>query len=379
MRSHELKKALLRGPFLGWDILVRGRYAFKYDQMPMLARGMSTAKRINLFKSGANLLHRRLNPWSMPLHMQFEVTNYCNLSCPVCPTGSKSMNRTAHPLDVDLFERVMDEVGPFLLTASLWAWGEPLLHPRLKDMLRVARRHDVITLLSTNGQNLNKEHILKALIEEPPTYLIVAFDGLRDETNSVYRVGARIAPILEGVKRLAEMKRDRGLKYPVLNMRFIVMKHNQHEVPLLDEFAAQHGFELLSIRSIFFIESTSSDRMSRLLAPDNEVWSACRYSAAKSARHSAFICMEPFWFPTLFSDGGLVLCEQDHSAQLTLGSVGVDGTFRELWFSKRAASLRKAIRDDSANVNCCRKCPYADRPATDFNVAVRSVENHSLR
>jgi MoaA/NifB/PqqE/SkfB family radical SAM enzyme len=375
MRSHELKKALLRGPMLAWDVFVRGRYAFKYDQMPMLAGGMSAVKRINLFKSGANLLHRRLIPWSMPLHMQFELTNYCNLRCPVCPAGSGSLKRTARAMNVELFERVMDEVGPFLLTASLWAWGEPLLHPRLKDMLRIARKYDVITLLSTNGQVLNNERVLDALIDEPPAYLIVAFDGLNDETNSVYRVGARIAPILEGVQRLAEIKRARGLQRPVLNMRFIVMKHNQHEVPHLEEFAVQHGFELLSIRNIFFIESTSDDQTTGRLAPDDKGWSSCGYAAERSTSPGAFICMEPFWFPTLFSDGGVVLCEQDYNAQLALGRVGVDGAFRELWFSKKAAALRKTIRDDMANLSCCRKCPYTDRPATDFNVAVRSLKD----
>ena len=373
MRSHERTRGLLRGPKLAWDVLIRGRYAFKYDQMPMLACGMSRAKRLNLFKSGLNLLHRRLTPWSMPLHMQFELTNYCNLHCSICPTGSRALNRPARAMDVELFQQVIDEVGPFLLTASLWAWGEPLLHPRLKDMLRVARKHDVITLLSTNGQILNQDRVLEALIEEPPAYLIVAVDGLNDETNSAYRFGARLAPMLEGVKRLAEMKAARGLQRPVLNMRFIVMKHNQHEIPQLDEFAARHGFELISIRHIYFLESTSDQQTVQRLAPAEEASNVCGSASGGNARRCGFICLHPFWFPTLFSDGSVVLCEHDYNAHLALGRVEADVTFRDLWFSPRASALRKTIRDDMASVYCCRKCPYADLPAADFNVAVRSL------
>ena len=41
----------------------------------------------------------------------------------------------------------MDEVGPYLLTASLWVWGKSLLHPGLHETLRIARRHPVLTLL----------------------------------------------------------------------------------------------------------------------------------------------------------------------------------------------------------------------------------------
>ena len=43
----------------------------------------------------------------------------------------------------------------------------------------------------------------------PPTYLIVAIDGLTDETNSVYQ-GARLAPALEGVRALADWKERSG-------------------------------------------------------------------------------------------------------------------------------------------------------------------------
>jgi MoaA/NifB/PqqE/SkfB family radical SAM enzyme len=371
MRSRERTRGLVRAPKLAWDVLARGRYAFQYDQMPMLADRMSAGKRLNLFKSGANLLFRRLRPWGMPLHMQFELANYCNLRCPVCPTGSKSLTRPPVAMDAELFERIMDQVGPYLLTASLWAWGEPLLHPRLKQILRAARKHDVVTLLSTNGQNLNDERVLEALIEEPPAYLILAVDGLTDQSNSAYRVGARLAPALEGVKKLAAMKRARGLTRPVLNMRFIVMKHNQHEVGLLDEFAARHSFELLTIRNIFFIESTSDARTNVALAPDAQEWSAYGHSRGSDG----FLCLEPFWFPSVFADGTLVLCEQDYNADLSLGRIGGDVSFRDLWHSPRAARLRRTIRDSRESVGFCRKCPYLDRPITDFNLEARYVMN----
>jgi MoaA/NifB/PqqE/SkfB family radical SAM enzyme len=359
MRSHERRRGLARAPRLAWEVLVRGRYEFVYDRMPMVGAGMSWAKRLNLFRAGANLLQRRLKPWSMPLHMQFELTNYCNLRCPVCPAGTRSVRRPPQAMDVELFERVMEEAGPYLLTASLWAWGEPTLHPCLRQILRAARRHDVITLLSTNGQRLNDQRVLEALIEEPPSYLIVAFDGLTDETNSVYRVGAGIAPILDGVKRLAEMKRRRGQRAPVLNMRFIAMKHNRQEVPQVKQFAKMHEFETVTFRNLFFIASTTDAETSMRLSPgaDN-----------RGMPRGEFICLEPFWFPTLFADGTLALCEQDYNAELAVGRIEGGVSFTSLWRSDEAARLRRIIRDRSADVGFCRKCPYLNRPATDFNV-----------
>jgi len=261
-------------------------------------------------------------------------------------------------MDVELFRRVMEEAGPYLLTASLWAWGEPTLHPRLKDILRAARMRGVITLFSTNGQQLNHERVLKALIEEPPDYLVIALDGLTDETNSVYRVGARMSPILEGVQRLAEMKRRRRQRAPVLNMRFIVMRHNQHEAQQVMEFAKKHEFELLSLRTLCtYIEPAHDPEAGRRLRPDR----------AASEPGGKFYCLEPFWFPTLFADGTVVLCEQDYNAELALGRVGDDVSFARLWKSQKAARLRRLIRDRMAEVSFCRNCPYKDHPASDIN------------
>jgi pyruvate-formate lyase-activating enzyme len=362
----ERQQGLFHAPRLVWNALARGRYEFLYDRMPMTAAGMPMTKRLNLVKAGINLLHRKLWPWAMPLHMQFELTNYCNLRCPLCPTGTRMVERKAQAMDVALFEQVMREVGPYLLTTSLWGWGEPLLHPRLKEILRAARGHGVITMLSTNGQRLNDDHVVEALIDEPPDYLIVALDGLTDETNSVFRAGARVAPVLEGVKKLAEGKRRHGLDRPVLNMRFIVMKHNQHEAPELRSFAARHGFEMLSVRELFFIDSVCGAGASERLSPEHA-------GNTQAVSTPNFICQQPFWFPSVLADGTMVLCEQDYNGTLSPGRIDSNTSFTSLWRSARAAEMRRQIRDHSEDIGFCRKCPYLGRPATDFNSGVEPL------
>jgi hypothetical protein len=48
---------------------------------------------------------------------------------------------------------------------------------------------EVGPLMSTDGQNLNRPSVHQALRTQPPTFPIVAIDGLCDDTNSVYRPG----------------------------------------------------------------------------------------------------------------------------------------------------------------------------------------------
>jgi MoaA/NifB/PqqE/SkfB family radical SAM enzyme len=354
---------------LAYQVLAQGRYGFVYDEMPISVRRMSASKRRNLFLSGANLAYRRTRPWSMPLHMQFELTNYCSLRCPMCPTGSGSLERPPRALDVALLEQLLAEVGPYLLTATLWGWGESLLHPRLAEALAAARRYPMVSMLSTNGQNLDREAIVEAIVEAPPTYLIVAIDGLTDETNAQFRVGARLAPALEGVHRIAALKRERGQQLPVLHMRYIVMKHNQHELPLLEGFARQHQFDMLTTRTLSPLAVDVADTVHLDYMADDPAFRAYRYEGGRRVARRDFVCQQPFWFPTIYSDGAIVGCEQDHNATRPLGVLGRGRSFREIWYSAQAARMRRDVRDGPPP-GFCQGCAARDRPMTSASSGV---------
>ena len=373
MRSHERQSGLLKSPQLAWNLLTKGSYSFVYDQMDITLKNMDWRKRFNLLKSGANLLHRRLQPWGMPLHMQFEITNYCNLKCPVCPTGINAIERKKQSMDIDLFKRLIDEVGPYLLTTSLWAWGEPLLHPQIEEILRAIRKHHICTFLSTNGQTLNNDNMINALINEPPTYLIVAIDGLTDETNTKFRSGAQLEPALSGIRKLAQLKRERGMQKPVLHMRFIVMKHNQHQVAELTDFARDHHFDLLTVRTLSIIDKEAPDATHQDLIPDNDALRAYQYSNNQRLERDDFICLEPFWFPTVFADGTVVACEQDYNAQLPLGTFSASMPFKSLWYGKQANEVRKQIRDHEKDIRFCKNCPYRDRETSDCSIQAHHI------
>ncbi|BBO18037.1 radical SAM protein [Candidatus Brocadia pituitae] len=379
MRNKERWKSLVKSPETIWNLLFLGKYNFYFDFMPAELKRMSLKKQINLIMFGLNLIHRRIHPWSWPIHMQVEITNYCNLKCPICPTGNKTLNRPPMNIDICLFESLMDEVGPYLLTLALYAWGEPLLHPQLSEILKITSKHNIVTLLSTNGQNLEDNRVLEALIHYPTTYLIVAMDGLTDKTNSLFRRGAKLEHILGGVKKLAEMKRKKGSALPIIHMRYIIMKHNQHEYPFIKEFAEDNMFDFLSIRTLSPIDSPEIPYME--FVPNTKEFSAYTYKNDKRLKLNNFICMHAFNYPTVFSNGCVVSCEQDFNAQQPYGMISRNVSFKDIWFSKRAATIRKTIRDTPSNYTFCLNCPFADRPISSCSIEaydLRNIHNHTL-
>jgi len=367
----ERRRGLWRAPFLLWQVLCRGRYDFVFDQMRIGMRGMSPRKRLNLAMAGLNLGLRRLRPWSMPLHLQLELTNYCNLRCAVCPTGTRELTRRPQSMSSALAVQVLDEVGPYLLTLTLWGWGESLLHPDLEPLLEAASRHPIATLVSTHGGDLGEDRVRNALARFPPTFLIVAIDGLTDDTNARLRVGARLAPAMHAVRALADQKARTGQRLPILQMRFIVMKHNQHEVPRVKDFAAAHGFDQVALRRLSIVRTPGARVAHQNLSLD-EVDANSPALDVKRAR-TAFVCQQPFWFPSVYADGTVVACEQDCNAEAPLGVIGKSVLFSDVWYDRGASEVRRRVRDAPETLIFCANCPACRRPITDTSFEMITV------
>jgi MoaA/NifB/PqqE/SkfB family radical SAM enzyme len=359
VKSGQRWRYLARSPAILWNVLAGGRYDFTFDLVPMKARRMSIRKGLNLIRTGLNLVHMRGKPWSWPIHMKLELTSFCNLRCPVCPTGCGALERPDRTMDMDLLRTVLQEAGPYLLTCALWAWGEPLLHPQFDEAVRIARSHGVSPRISTNGQNLAEPDVRVRLMTAPPDFLIVALDGLTDETLSASRPGASLGPALEGVRRLREMRAANGSGLPALHMRYIVTGRNEHEVPHVLDFARRHGFDMLSLRSLSIIDADETEHTR--MVPERREHRAYDYGGEGRVRRDDFLCDIAFCYPTLLADGVVVACDQDYNAGHSFGKVGDDGSFADIWFGPRAAAVRAAIRTNRDVYSFCRNCPYADR------------------
>ncbi len=117
-----------------------------------------------------------------PLMAMIEISNRCNMSCPVC--FSRAHN-TAE--DVSLNEikvrihNLLDVAGPIPLQIS---GGEPTLHPDLPEVIRYAKKMGFVNIeLITNGIKISQDpNYLSSLVECGLSAVYLQFDGLTRET-----------------------------------------------------------------------------------------------------------------------------------------------------------------------------------------------------
>lgn len=184
-----------------------------------------------------------------PKMLNVEPTNHCNFRCIMC-----SRRRSGRPLgfmSLDLFDAILADVRRCRKTIqwlTLHNDGEPLLHPHLADMIRMAKASGAVAHVhfNTNGQLLTEESAT-ALIQAGLDDLTVSVDALTPETFKKIKRAGDLATVVENTRRLMALKRTLGRSNPWVRAKIIDMPLTAGEIdgfchfwrPLVDEVQVQ--------------------------------------------------------------------------------------------------------------------------------------------
>lgn len=166
-----------------------------------------------------------------------EITDRCNLTCPVCYASSSPTRDGFRSLEQ--VERMLDQIvrcegEPDVVQIS---GGEPTLHPQLLDILRAAKRRPIKHLmLNTNGIRLAQS---EALVDElaglrPGFEVYLQFDSLRPEPYVTLRGRDLLDIKLRALERL-----DRAQISTTL-VTTLQRGLNDHEMGDIVRFALEH-------------------------------------------------------------------------------------------------------------------------------------------
>src|SRR6185295_3463072 len=207
---------------------------------------VTTAKLCNLL---LNVIELRLNvcrPRSLPPYIKVEPTPLCQLACPGCAHGvsdfKKQLSNRMHFTLKELRE-VIDPLAGCLLGVSLSLRGEPMLGKDLLPMIEYIHSKKIAVSFPTNLSLHLRQGQAERLVRSGVDTLYVSLDGASQETYQRYRVGGDFALVLRNVRLIAEAKQRLGVRRPRLIWKFVVFKHNEHEVETLERAYRELGFD----------------------------------------------------------------------------------------------------------------------------------------
>ena len=164
------------------------------------------------------------------------ITRGCNLRCRHCYTGARHRvdERHPHSIDAGLFRDVVGRAKQLGVSYVKLSGGEPLMHPRIGEILEIAGRDRIGVVLSTNGV-LCTPSLVRELSRIRLCGVSVSLDGADAETHEWVRgESGCFAKALRGIRTLAEA----GLS-PSIGM--VVLRRNIRQVKAVVGLAESLG------------------------------------------------------------------------------------------------------------------------------------------
>jgi MoaA/NifB/PqqE/SkfB family radical SAM enzyme len=207
-----------------------------------LVRYGSVRKIANALRTEYAYRRRLSDVRSAPYILFLEPLYYCNLDCPLCDRQlfPNARQGDAGRLTLDLYDRILDEVGDSLFQCQIFGQGEPLLDwPLTRQIVERSHRRRIFTLISTNC-TLVRPDIAQELVTCGLDHLVCAIDGISQESYQTYRVGGKVADALEGLERIIEQKAKHRSR-TFVEWQFLTHAHNAHEVDAAKKLAKKLG------------------------------------------------------------------------------------------------------------------------------------------
>ncbi|MFO0741490.1 MAG: glycosyltransferase [Labilithrix sp.] len=290
-------------------------------------------------------------PAGGPDTAMIEPTNLCNLTCPTCPTGTGKI-KPLPQMTLARFDVALDALKPRLRNLALWNYGEPLLNRELPAMIARAKEAGVgVVKVSSNVHFLDGARG-RALLESGLDVLILSVDGASQATYETFRRDGDFAKVATSVAWLCAEKQRLGLKKPRIELQFIAMRHNEHELPEMHRLASEWGVDALRVKTV-----GAEDDATKNLVPVTRLLSRYEDDATTPNIRHPFCTMA--WDHTVVNvDGSVTPCcylRPDMGDEFVMGNV-FDAPFASIWRGERYRAFRASMLKDRSTMPVCNRC-----------------------
>lgn len=289
---------------------------------------------------------------SYPRYVAVELTQGCNLSCPMC--RRERIAPSTRRMSKALFEQVAETLFPTAELIDLRGWGESLILPEFPDRLGTAAKHCSQIRVVTNLSFVNPD-ALKALIQHH-CHVAVSVDSARQEVLSRLRPGARVCQIANNLRTLSRAYQELWETSSRIVLQCTLQRPSLDTLSELAPFADECGITEIRLARA----SVAPDHAFSLDGLDDKVGAAIDELVTRSKKLGVQVtavtqltpaaevsprqrpCLRPWMFACVGYDGTVGFC--DHligplMKRYAMGNLSCQ-IFQEIWNSHSWMALR---------------------------------------
>ncbi|MBU1611401.1 MAG: radical SAM protein [Proteobacteria bacterium] len=272
-------------------------------------------------------------PGSFPLHLDLEITSRCNLKCTFCDKLPVLGTDQIGDMDLKLFQHIIDQgTESGLASIKLSYRGEPLLHPKIAEMVSYAKSRGILDVyFNSNGMLLTNTKA-QSLIDAGLDRISISIEGTNPAAFEAARRGARFEKIKNNVRELVRLRDANRLAHPKVRIQTVSLPGID-----LDEYAEYWG--------PFCDETAAIDYKDCEKVPDMLV-------------HEGFACPQLWQRMTIEWNGIIHPCNNDDTGRFALGNASSQD-LQSLWLSPKVQEARELHQEGKSHmVEACRVCPW---------------------
>jgi radical SAM protein with 4Fe4S-binding SPASM domain len=281
--------------------------------------------------------------------VNIEISNICNLQCSFCP----EVVRAKKLIDIPLFQRIIEQVAPLTKVVTLHLMGDPLVHPKLSELVEICHRAELEIFFVTNGVLLREKEadlLLHPALRQVSFSLHSFADnfGTKDSSQYLDRIfrftenAFDKRPELYINYRLWNLNNPRGMQATNQDVLRRIEERFAVQIPREWDFSQGRAFPLKQRLSMHF---------------DTEfVWPALNLPVLGTQG----TCQGLSSHFGILVDGTVVPCCLDKEAAIALGNV-MNQPLTQILAGSRAQKMLAGFRKGSLIEDLCRRCNYIER------------------
>jgi tungsten cofactor oxidoreducase radical SAM maturase len=312
-----------------------------------------------------------------------EVTARCNLDCDICVR--RVWTDAPGEMSRETFTALVEQLRAFpeLRSIIFGGYGEPLIHPRFLEMLRLAAGLRVEITVTTNGTLLD-EAMGRALIEAGVSKIVVSLDSAH--AAAVARAGLDTTDdlILRNLQTFHELNKRQGVGGPVVWIEAVATRSNREPLPALSQVARSVGAQAVLITNLLPHTPEMNGEILYdgdeppppflswpVVVPGQVIWGMTRaprmkwgaYHKCNFVERNALVIgwdggVSPC-YPLMHSYPYYIYGRRKEVGRYVLGNVR-ESTLQDIWMSEEHVRFRAKVRDFRfpSCVDCGMNCDY---------------------
>jgi radical SAM protein with 4Fe4S-binding SPASM domain len=290
------------------------------------------------------------------------------------------MERRSGFMRLEQFTDLIDEVGDSTAVLMFYFMGEPFLNADAYDMIRYAREKGIYVETCTNGDFVEPDGVIYSDINQ----ISFQIGGLSNSTHQVYRVRSDLDRVRRNIESLVKARNRSSGSNVQIEVGFIVMRHNEHEVNSFVEWSRDLGVDKANIIDPCV---RTVEEGHRYLTDDPKYWYYDREAFASGVLRPRILPNNEcswIWNSAVVNwDGGMVPCCRDPHGRHSFGNV-FERSFRDVWNGDEARRFRSNVLTNQQALDICSLCSGYGLPilgrerSLNFEVIRHSVDKAKI-